>query len=161
MRETAQPPIWRVLAAFAGAPFAAALVLACVQPAYDGLPSMVDRIFRTFLLYLFIGACPPTVLVGLPTYLIHPKRQRPTPLNCALAGAAVASLPWLLLAVVLPDADYAFDSGHVSVERGQRTLWGWLDLGTALGWLALLGLFAGLVFWVIAAAGWKASPKTA
>jgi len=30
-----------------------------------------------------------------------------------------------------------------------------------LGWLALLGLFAGLVFWVIAAAGWKASPKTA
>jgi hypothetical protein len=121
----------------------------------------VDRIFRTFVIYLVIGACPPTVLVGLPAYLILRKRLRPTPLNCVLAGAGVASLPWLLLDVVLPGADYAFDGGHITVEHGRRTLSGWLDLGTASGALALLGAFAGLVFWVIAAAGWKGSPKTA
>lgn len=161
MPEAARPPLWRILAAFAGAPFAAALLLACVQPAYDGLPSMVDRILRTFLLYLIIGACPPTVLVGLPAYLVLRKRLRPTALNCGLVGAAVASLPWLFLAIVLPGPDYAFDGGHVTVEHGQKTLWGWLDLLTAMGWLALLGAFAGLIFWVIAAAGWKGAPKTA
>jgi hypothetical protein len=161
MQAAAQPPLWRVIAAFAGAPLAAAFLLACIQPAYDGLPSLADRVFRTFIIYLFIGACPPTVLVGLPTYLILRKRLRPTPLNCALAGAGVASLPWLLLVVALPGADYAFDGGHITVEHGQKTLWGWLDLGTASGALALLGAFAGLVFWVIAAAGRRDSPKTA
>jgi hypothetical protein len=161
MREVAQPPLWRVLAAFAGAPVAAALALACVLPAYDGLPNLLDRIFRTFLLYLIIGACPPAVLVGLPTYLVLRRRLRPTPLNCAFAGAAEASLPWLLLAIILPGADYSFDGGHITVEHGQKTVWGWLGLGAASGWLALLGAFAGLVFWVIAAAGWKGAPKTA
>src|SRR5580658_5529325 len=134
MRQEAQPPLWRVLAAFAGAPLAAALILACIQPAYDGLPSPADRIFRTFLLYLIIGAIPPTVLVGIPVYLVLRKRLRPTPLNCALAGAVVASLPWLILAVVLPGADYASIGRHVTVEHGQRTVWWWLDLGAAMGW---------------------------
>jgi hypothetical protein len=160
MREAAQPPLWRVIAAFTGAPVAAALLLACAQPAFDGLPNIVDRIVRTFAMYLVFGACPPTVLVGLPTYLTLRKRLRPTPLNCAFVGAAVASLPWLLL-VVLPGADYVFDGGHITVDHGQRTLWGWLDLGAAFGALALLGGFAGLVFWVIAAAGSRRTPKTA
>jgi hypothetical protein len=161
MQEAPQPPLWRVLAAFVGAPFAAALLLAWVQPAYDGLPSVVDRIFRTFLLYLIIGAFQPTVLVGLPTYLVLRRQLWPTPLNCALAGAAVASLPWLLLAFILPGAEYSVDGGHITVEHGYKTVWGWLELGTASGWLALLGAFAGLVFWVIAAAGWKGAPKAA
>jgi hypothetical protein len=122
---------------------------------------MVDRIVRSFVMYLIFGACPPTVLVGLPTYLVLRKRLRPTPLNCALAGSAVASLPWLLLDVILPGADYAFDGGHVTVEHGQKTLWGWLDLAMASGSFALLGAFAGVVFWVIAAGGWKRAPTTA
>jgi hypothetical protein len=131
------------------------------MPAYGGLPNIADRVYRTFLIYLFIGAWPPTILVGAPTYLVLRNRLRPTTLNCVLAGAVVASLPWLLLAVVLPGADYSYDGGHVTVEHGQKTLWGWLDLATATGSLALVGAFAGFVFWVIAAAGWKGAPKAA
>jgi len=147
-------PIFRVLAAFVIAPAVAALLLASLEPLYAGLPSLMDRVFRTFLLYLLIGGYPSAWMLGIPAYILFRHRLRPTPVNCASVGAAVATLPWLVLGL-LSVPDYSYDGGRITVEHGHRTLPGWLDFGTSLGGLAAIGAFAGITFWIVAAAGIK------
>ncbi len=136
--------------AFVLAPAVAALVLACVIPLYPGLPSFHDRVWRTFLLFLLVGAYPAALLLGLPAFFALKDRVSPTPFNCAVVGAAVASVPWLLLGL-LSSPDYAYSNGHVTHNNGVITMWGLIDLATFVAQIAALGFFAGLVFWAVAA----------
>jgi len=145
----AGPSRWRVLGAFFVAPLVAAFVFATVLPAYAGLSNIYDRIFRTCMLYLAFAAYPQTLILGVPVYFILRTRLRPSPLNCALAGAFVASLPWAVLGF-LSTADYSFDGGHVTAVHGHKTIWGWIDLATDVGQIAIIGLFAGFIFWLVA-----------
>ena len=146
------PDAERVFWAFILAPAVGAFALACYEPLYSGLPHLVDRIFQTFYVYLVVGAYPPTLIFGLPAYLILRRRIRPTALNCAIAGAIVAALPWILIGLLsLPD--YATEDGHITNENGHLTLWGLYDLAKLAGPIALIGSFTGVVFWAAAAAG--------
>jgi hypothetical protein len=112
--------------AFAVAPAVAALVFSFLQPAYAGLPSLADRIYKTFLNVALVGAYPSAIIIGLPAFFILRSRQeRPTAWFCALTGAWVASLPLVpFFGLTIPMAE-----------------------------IAAAGALGGLVFWVVAAAG--------
>ncbi|NZD62133.1 hypothetical protein HX900_13550 [Rhizobium sp. WYCCWR 11290] len=158
--DTHLPPWWRVVAAFVLVPLLVALVLACFQPLYAGLPNLAERIRRTAIFYAFFGSYPATILFGVPAYFFLKSRVRATALNCAATGAVVAPFPWLLLGL-FSNPDYAYSDGHVTHHNGMKTLWGWVDLLTGVGEFAALGAFAGLVFWCIAMAGVKVGDRTA
>ena len=145
-----KPPIWRVVLAFLLAPAAGALVYACLMTLYAGLPDLAGRVWRTFLLYLLFGGYPTAIVLGLPAFLVLKSRLGPTPLNCAVVGAAIASVPWLLLGL-LSSPNHAYSNGHVTHNNGSITLWGLFDLGVFVAQVAALGFFAGLVFWAVAA----------
>ncbi|HYD45892.1 MAG TPA: hypothetical protein VEA79_11575 [Phenylobacterium sp.] len=105
----------------------------------------------TFALF---GAYPATLLLGLPAYLILRSRLRPSAWICALAGAVVAATPFLSLSL-LSTPDFAYAGGHVTVMNGQITFWGYVQRARFIGLIGLFGALAGLVFWLIAAAGFK------
>lgn len=148
------PPADRVFLAFVVAPALAAFVFACYCPLYSGLPDLADRILETFYVYLVVGAYPPSLLFGLPAYLLLRNRLRPTPLNCAIVGAIIASLPCVLIGLLL-SPDYATYDGQVTNRDGHLTLAGLVHLTTVAGPIALLGSFTGVVFWAVAAAGMR------
>ena len=152
----ASPRAWRIALAFIVTPGLASLGLACAMPLYAGLPDLWDRIVRTALMYAMFGAYPPTIVLGLPLYLALKERLRPTLLNCAWAGAVTAALPPLLLGLIA-NPTYAYSGGHVTHDHGMRTLWGWLDLGTGVGWMALIGTLTGVAFWLVALCGTRPS----
>lgn len=147
-----RPPAWRIVLAFAVAPSVAALSYACLIPLYAGLPDLADRVWRTFLLYLLFGAYPSALLLGIPAFFILKNYLDPKPLNCALVGAGIASIPWLLIGL-RSSPHYAYSNGHVTHDNGMITIWGLLDLATFVALIAALGFLAGLVFWAVAAAG--------
>lgn len=60
------PPIWRALLAFAIVPGFAAFLMATVEPAYAGLDSPFERIWRTGVIFSLFGAYPLAVIFGLP-----------------------------------------------------------------------------------------------
>lgn len=150
------PPTWRVVLGFAVAPAAAALLFALLVPAYDGLPSHFDRVWRSSLTYLLVGGYPAALLLGIPAFIVLKTRVNPTPLNCGLAGAAIASLPWLLLSL-LSAPNFASTDGHVTYNNGVITAYGLMNLATLVGEVAGLGFFAGLVFWAVVALGLRES----
>jgi hypothetical protein len=141
-----------VILGFAVAPAAAALLFASLYPAYDGLPSYPDRVWRSFLTYLMVGGYPAALLLGVPAFLAFRSRVNPTLLNCGIVGAAVAALPWLLLGI-FSSPNYASVGGHVTYNNGVITEYGLLNLATLVGEVAGLGFFAGLVFWAAVAFG--------
>jgi hypothetical protein len=90
----------------------------------------------------------------VPAFLILRNRVSASALNCGLAGALVASIPWLILGLV-SNPDQGYSHGHVTHENGVKTWWSWIDLLTFVAEIAALGAFAGVVFWTVAAAGTK------
>jgi hypothetical protein len=157
-RSTVSPPIWRVVIAFVIAPAFASLLYAAIFPLYQGLSSP-DRIYRTAILvavivYVF------TLLFVVPAFLLLRERVKATVVNCAITGALISALPWLVL-LVLSTPGSAVDGAHVTVEHGVRTLWGWAELSKFLGMAALFGAVGGLVFWLVAVAGLRAVPNSA
>jgi hypothetical protein len=144
----AMPPRWRVVIGFFVAPFVAALAFGITFPLYAGLPNIFDRTFRTIAVYLIFGAYPTALIIGVPTFFAHKDRFKRSVLNCMLAGALVASLPWLIIGVLATN-DYSIDDGHVTAIDGVKTIWGWIDLAIGVGQIAIAGLFAGLVFWFV------------
>ena len=140
------------MAAFIITPLLAAFALACVHPEYAGLPSLADRIFRTTIIYALFGGYPAALVFGLPAFLFLRDRVRASAFNCAATGAVVASLPWLLLGLI-SNPNYAYSNGHVTHQNGAKTWWGWVELFVFVGEIAALGAVAGVVFWIIAAAG--------
>lgn len=156
-QHTIRPPVWRLAIAFVIVPAIAALAMAILQPFYAGLPDFWDRVFRTAVTNAVFGAYPIALVLGVPAYLVFRKRLRPTILNCAAVGAAVAALPWLLLGLLF-SPDYAYSNGHVTHQNGHITLWGLFDLAVFTGWIGLFGAGAGVLFWLITVPG---APRTA
>lgn len=152
----ARPKAWRIALAFVITPGLASLALACALPLYAGLPDLWDRIARTAPIYAIFGAYPPTIILGLPLYLALKERLQPTVLNCAGVGAVTAALPSLVLNL-LANPTYAYSGGHVTHSNGMRTLWGWFDLATGVGWMALVGALTGAAFWLVAVCGTRLS----
>lgn len=149
------PPTWRALLALAIVPGFAAFLMATVEPSYAGLDSQYERIWRTGVIFSLFGAYPPAVVFGLPAYFILRSKVAGTWLNCAITGAAVAGLPWLLLTLFGPAADQASIGDRATVIDGTRTAYGWIVELQFIGLIAPYGAVAGLLFWVIAAAGSK------
>jgi hypothetical protein len=146
------PPTWRIIAAFVIAPGAAALLMAIVMPAYDGISDPLERLWRSTLAFAVFGAYPPTVIVGLPAFFMLRRHFDPKLINCSLTGAVVAAIPWFLLSTLtLPDS--ASINGRATVTAGSLTAFGWLTNLTTVGQIALLGAAGGALFWLIAAAG--------
>lgn len=147
------PPRWRVILAFALAPGLAALVAASFEPLYQGLP-YVERVLRTGLVFAIFGYAV-SLIIGVPTYLALSRRVRASWLNCSLAGAVIAALPWLLLFMVVPSADHANFDGKATVVNGSRTLYGFLKELEIVGLIGLFGFVGGFIFWLVATAGFS------
>jgi hypothetical protein len=145
-RATEQPSVWRIGAGFLAAPAISAFVFSLASPGYDGLPSFADRVMRTFELVAIVGGYLPTVILGIPAILLLRRWLRPTMLNCALVGASVASLPWLMLvAISRPD-----EAGRATVIHGVPSLFGYQEDLKFIGMIAALGFLGGVSFWVVA-----------
>lgn len=152
IRERTDPPIWRLVAAFLIVPGAAAFLMAILMPAYDGINAPFERIWRSAVAFALFGAYPTTLLVGLPVFLLLRTRLAPTLINCSLAGAAVAALPWLVLSL-LDRPETASIDGKATIAEGSYTAYGWITNLAFMGQIALLGAAGGLLFWLIATAG--------
>lgn len=145
-------PHWRIIAAFVFAPLIAAFAFCVVFPAYAGLSDYWTRVFRTLPLVAVFGAYLPTLLFGIPAYLIAVRHLRPSALSCVVVGAVVASIPWTLLGLTArPDA--AYTNGRATVVDGTMTAYGWLEFGQTILTISLFGALGGLAFWVLAIAG--------
>lgn len=148
------PPGWRVASAFLLAPAFAALLIAIAMPAYDGLPTLTERIWKSAIVYGVVGAYPPTIIFGIPAYFVLRKHFEPRPMNCAMVGALVAALPWAILTLFsTPDQASIGDRG--TVIEGAKTAYGWLMDAQALAQIAFFGALGGCLFWVVAVAGSK------
>ena len=123
--------------------------MAVAQPAYDGLPDLLDRIWRTTTTYALFGAYPTAIVFGVPAYILLRQRLAASLFNCTWVGAAVAAFPWVILGL-LSNADYAYNNGHVTHMNGAKTLWGWIEVLLLIAWMGLLGALAGSLFWFIA-----------
>jgi hypothetical protein len=150
--ERTDPPAWRIIAAFLIVPGAAALLLALVMPAYDGITDPLERVWRSALVFAVVGAYPPTIILGVPAFFMLRRHFQPKLVNCSLTGAAVAALPWLILST-LSQPDSASIGGRSTVIDGSLTTYGWFTNLTAVGQIAAIGAVGGALFWLIAAAG--------
>ena len=114
------PPTWRIVAAFLIVPGAAALLMATVMPAYEGISNPLERIWLSAYAFAVFGAYPTTVILGIPTFFILRRHFDPRLINCSLAGALIAALPWFLLSTFsLPDS--ASIGGRATVINGSLT----------------------------------------
>jgi hypothetical protein len=143
-----QPGRLRVGVALLVAPAIPALAFSLVSPAYEGLPNLADRVWRTFEIVTVVGGYLPTLVLGLPAILIFKRRLRPTVLNCAVAGACVAALPWAVL-VALSRPDEADIGGRATVIHGVPTLFGLFEDGKFVSMIAALGVLGGVAFWLL------------
>ena len=138
--------------AFVTAPSVAALLMAIAMPAYDGMESKLERIWLTAKIYALVGAYPTALLLGTPAYFLARKRLNPTWANCAIVGGAIAALPWFLI-TAFPAADQASVGGQATIIDGHTTAYGWLVNLQSVGTIALFGVIAGVVFWIVATGG--------
>jgi hypothetical protein len=155
----ASPPWWRIALALAVVPLVASFEYAVFSPAYQGLPDMTERIIRTTQVVAFIGAYPPTLVLGIPLLLYLRGRIGPSLANCVMAGALVATLPWICL-VLFFGPDQASTDDHVTYQNGMMTWWGFLEAVELLAEITVFGIAAGALFWLLAAAGVKSHPAS-
>jgi hypothetical protein len=147
------PPIWRVALAFIVAPGAAALLMAVAMPAYAGLPSWSERVWRSAQTFSALGAYPTAIVFGLPAYFMLRRHLSARLVGCVLVGSVIAALPWALLVMIGSGASEASINGRATVLNGHTTAYGWLKNAEFILTIGLFGAFGGLVFWVVAAAG--------
>jgi hypothetical protein len=76
-----------------------------------------------------------------------------------MAGASIATIPWLCLFVFF-GPDEAWTNDHITYHNGMMTLWGLLEAVEFLVETAVFGIAAGALFWLIAAAGVKSHPTS-
>ena len=158
--DRSYPPAWRIILAFLVAPAAASLFLAALAPLYGGLSSTVVRVIQTAELYALLGAYPTTLVIGVPAYFILRRHFSPRPFNCAVAGALVAALPWIILSLIPSGAGSASIGGRETIADGHLTGYGWLAQAWVVVQIAIAGWLAGVIFWAIAAAGHRAHDAT-
>ncbi|TRW15199.1 hypothetical protein [Glacieibacterium frigidum] len=146
MIAAARPETWRVVLAFALAPAVPATV-ASATTLWDGHDN--GGWFGTWKLYAVVGGYLPALLLGLPAWFVLRNRVAPGYGAAMLAGAIVAALPWVLLALLAGNPDNASQGGVVTVVDGTRTLGGWIALLRSVGLIAALGALGGVVFRVV------------
>jgi hypothetical protein len=144
--------IWRVILAFVLTPLLISLALASAMPFYNGLPNYMDRVLRTWPLYVIFGALPPTILFGVPTFLILRKLARLSLVNCAAVGAIIITVPWFFL-FLFPTGS-AWTGDRATIINGEYTAYGWLEFAQTMLIFAAAGAVGGAIFWMIAAAKW-------
>ena len=144
--------LWRIVVAFVLAPLTGAFAFSCWNPGFMGLESHSERVIRSTITVVFFAGSPAALMLGVPAFLILKNRARASMINCALTGAIVASLPWLLL-VLLSSPDEASSGGHVTAHEGAKTWWGWLEALEIVGQSIAFGALGGAIFWMVAAAG--------
>lgn len=140
----------RVIVAFIFTPIVISLAVAFAMPLYEGLPDYYDRVLRTWPFYVFFGAVPPTLIFGIPAFLMLRKLVRLSLLSCATVGAVIAALPWFVIGL-FPTGS-AWTGGRATIINGQYTTYGWLELGESLLMISAAGAVGGAIFWAIAAA---------
>ena len=100
LRSEMTPPAWRISLAFMVAPMVGAFVLACMVPLGPPNAGLVTQVARSTPGYT-VGGWLVAVVIGVPTLFfvqsVHGIRL--TALRCAVAGALVAGVPFLALAV--------------------------------------------------------------
>jgi len=133
--------------------------LASITTIFDGLPN--GSYLKTVALFAFLGAYPATIIFGVPTLLILRRRLKPRFVYVVLAGGCVAAAPWLLLVLFGSNPDTASIGTHVTVQAGQKTLWGWIEGGRMVGGVFLLGLIGGVAFWLVAVCRFRADAPRA
>ena len=143
----------RLIVAFTIVPGAAALMMAAIEPAYAGIDSQFERVWRTTIVFALYGAYPSALIFGVPTYVFLRQKVAPSWFSSTLAGAFVAALPWLLIVLFAPEADQASIGGKATVIDGSRTFHGWVSDLQLVGQIGLFGAIAGLLFWAIVAVG--------
>jgi hypothetical protein len=142
MSDTPMPPLprpnpWRVALGFLLAPVFAAGLFAVLADGPD---------FGLFLVSLFYGAIPATILIGIPAYFVLRNRVRPRLITLAAGGGVVAIVPWVII-LMLSVGDHAEVGDCVAVVNGRTTWCGYLDNLKFLGMIFGLGVFGGIVFW--------------
>jgi len=155
----ASPPWWRIAVALIVVPLVASFAFAVYSPAYQGLPDMMERVVQTTAVVAFFGAYPPTVVLGIPLIVYFRGRARASLANCAMAGASVATFPWFCLTIFF-GPDKAYTNDHITYQNGMMTWWGLLEAVELLTEIAVFGIAAGGLFWLIAAAGIKNQPPS-
>ena len=150
--ERTYPPAWRIIAAFLIVPGAAALLMAILMPAFDGISEPLERVWRTAVLFALFGAYPTTLILGVPAFFMLRRHFDPKLISCSLTGAVVAALPWFSL-TALSHSGSAGIGGRATVIDGSLTPYGWLTNLIFVGQIAAIGAVGGLLFWLIAAAG--------
>ena len=74
-----------------------------------------------------------------------------------MAGASIATFPWLCLTVFF-GPDQAYTNDHITYQNGMMTWWGLLEAVELLAEIAMFGIAAGGLFWLVAASGVKSRP---
>ena len=100
-----------------------------------------------------------TVVLGIPLILYFKGRVRASLANCAMVGASIATFPWFCLAIFF-GPDEAYVNNHMTYQHGMMTWWGLLEAIELLTEIAVFGIAAGGLFWLIAAAGIKKQPAS-
>jgi hypothetical protein len=124
--------------------------MACWTPAYDGLPSLAERVWRTAQVYAIVGAYPATLVFGVPAYFLLRRHFTAGLISCSIVGAIVAALPWAIIGLLPSGATQASVGGSATVIDGVRTAYGWLLAAQSILQIAAFGLLGGAVFWVVA-----------
>jgi hypothetical protein len=148
-----EPPAWRIVVGFVAAPALAAAAYSCALPACDGISNLYQRVFMTFVMCCLFGAYPTAIVFGIPTFFLLRKRLRPTLISCALAGACVAAMPWVLLTILPSPASFIQEGRHIEIVEDHKTVWWWINLAIADAQVAAVGLLGGLAFWFALTAG--------
>ena len=146
-------PVRRVLAGFLIAPLPPALLFSVGFPL---LAAVTERnllfVFQSVILLpwvLVAGGYLPELFVGLPLYALARRWVRPTLINCVVAGAFVAALPWALMAALSSSAD---QSMIIDTRRAGFGVFGVLKM---VGGIGALGALGGGVFWSVVAGPWS------
>ena len=149
-----EPWNWWVIAAFLLAPVIPALVFSALFPAFNGLPGLFERIWRSWIVVVLFGGYVPAFAFGVPGYLILRLWKVPTLAICTLGGAAVAAFPWALLVLVSHgEGNNAWSDGGQVIADGWLTWFGFIQSLQYIGGVAMLGGLGGAVFFLIASAG--------
>jgi len=74
-----------------------------------------------------------------------------------MVGASIATFPWFCLTVFF-GPDEAYTNDHITYHNGMTTWWGLLEAVELLAEIAVFGIAAGGLFWLVAASGVKSRP---
>ena len=89
------------------------------------------------------------VLLGLPVYLYFRSKMHEGVIAFGVGGFFVGALPFGLLALFsMALLNSASSGGEATVINGVPTLAGWIEYAQGIGWIGLLGLAGGLIFWL-------------